>query len=268
MGNTQPAIKRKRVPSLLRFYPPRRNSQILANCMPHVPDEIILNIINQISDAPTFQSFSLVCCRISRITQDPSIQHLIKTKFCVSVTSILAVTPQEETGIVSIRYHQQLPCGQFYGQDSVWTYSVQLPANYQDENDLPKNLVDSASSKLQVSTRTWKDNVIVGEERGYFPDGNLQFIRYWNENGMLDGEEKIFYPNGQVRAHNFRCNGVLEGVQQAWYEHGGRCFVRLWRNGVREGPEKYWSKDGRLTQRVWRKGKKSDPKSKLLFLRV
>ena len=238
-----------------------------------LPDEIIILIISQISDAKTFANLSKTCKRINRITQDKKLQHETKLKFSQKFTSLFNLILEPGNERVFIKYFQTLPCGWKYGEEVVWNHGVQLQLVIRDGGLCLQGLID-LEDKMQFSSAYWNNNQMYGEEKNYFPNGNIHFIRFWNEKSLLDGEEKIWYGNGNVKALNYRISGCLEGVQQAWYENGNHCFVRLWRNGQLEGPEKHWTADGKLVSHFhWKNGKrvnllqKQSKKSRILRLR-
>lgn len=227
----------------------------------NIPKELLILIIELLDDPISFRNVSLSCKYLSNICQDPIVQYGAKLRFTTKHTSLLNLVLQPGGERVYIRHHCTLPCGTKFGEETTWNHSVKLQLLLREGGLCLQGVVD-VKDKILANKKWWEDDRVVGEELGFFPDGKVQFVRFWDPEGNLDGEEQIFYDNGNLKVKNYRQNGVLEGVQQGWFREGNRSFVRLWRKGVLEGPEKEWNEIGELTTHVvWpvnNKGKRLD----------
>ena len=58
-----------------------------------------------------------------------------------------------------------------------------------------------------------------GEEKLYYPSGNLNRIRHWS-NDVLNGEMVVFYNNGNVYIRGYYKNGNLSGEYTVFKENG------------------------------------------------
>jgi len=81
----------------------------------------------------------------------------------------------------------------------------------------------------------WKNQLIVGEEKGWYSSGKPNYIRFLDENMKNIGEEK------------------------RWFENGNLSLIKGWKNGFEHGVEKRFHEDGSLKEEFyWENGKRKD----------
>ena len=219
--------------------------------MQWLPVELLAYIIQEMPNSSSFYNIALVCKRITKICQDPIIQHSLKLKFSTRHITLqnLLLTPGNER--VCIRQFSTLPCGWKYGEDSVWNFRATLELTIKEDGSLRLQGLVDYSDKLPAGLRRWEDGKLVGEETTFHTNGKISIIHTYCD-GFLEGEEQQRYDNGTPKETSFWHLGKLEGVQQGWYEDGTPSFVRLWRCGRQEGKEQEWNELGELTKNlIW-----------------
>jgi len=229
--------------------------------MEDLPIELLFCIVERIEDPLSFLYFSLACKKVNQVCKDEVTLERMKLKFSKKHVSLqhLFLNPGNER--VCIRHFSTLPCGWKYGEDIIWNYKVKLQLTIKGDGLCLQGIVDY-QDKLPACRREWKDDKLFGKETAWHANGNILFLREWNDDGRLEGEEQQWYDDGTLKEHSFRYNGDLEGVQRGWHEDGTPSFVRLWRKGIQEGTEKQWNPEGELIVHTeWphsSKGKKID----------
>jgi hypothetical protein len=223
-----------------------------------LPSELLMNIVSHIEDARTFYNFSLVCNQTGMLSQSKDVQQQMKNRFARNIFEVLSHDDSISSTVVITRQYSVLPDGSQFGDDTVSHVDALVGM------EMTASLLRTLPQHI-LSKRTWNHGIVVGTEVGYHLNGQLHFIRQWDQNGVLDGEEKVYYENGIMQAQQFYRTGLLEGVQQAWYASGQNCFIRFWRNGVQENYERHWNKQGQLIcHQIWKQGKTNSKKNKFL----
>lgn len=85
----------------------------------------------------------------------------------------------------------------------------------------------------------------VGKWLEYYDTGKLKSIKFYNNNGVLDGEEKEFYENGTVKSIRDYSEGSVNGKERIFYESGKLKSSETFKKGVSQNGKKEYFKNGK-----------------------
>ena len=90
----------------------------------------------------------------------------------------------------------------------------------------------------------------VGEWKVFRPDGSLEQVYHYNDQGEREGLTREFYANGQPAYESTYRAGKVEGVLTVYNECGARIGSRTFRGGDLDGPYTTYYDNGQLHLRT------------------
>lgn len=129
---------------------------------------------------------------------------------------------------------------QLYTEDGILIES----ANFKNgERDGLTEQYFSSTGKLRVSAN-YKEGILEGEYKVYYPDGTLQGeVSY--KNGEMNGEFKEYYENGNLWTRQEFKDNISEGIYEIYYEDGTPQLKAKIKEGI-VIEEKRFNRDGTL----------------------
>lgn len=129
---------------------------------------------------------------------------------------------------------------QLYTEDGILIDS----ANFKNgERDGLTEQYFSSTGKLRVSAN-YKEGILEGEYKVYYPDGTLQGeVSY--KNGEMNGEFKEYYENGNLWTRQEFKDNISEGIYEIYYEDGTPQLKAKIKEGI-VIEEKRFNRDGTL----------------------
>jgi antitoxin component YwqK of YwqJK toxin-antitoxin module len=112
------------------------------------------------------------------------------------------------------------------------------------KNGLWKFYYRGTDGKGLLAEVHYKNNVLDGEAKAYYPNGRLQSkINY--KNGFLHGSKMIFYESGMGKIEEYFKDGVKSGKSFEYYENGKIKENAYFRNGLRDGMSTTFYENGK-----------------------
>jgi antitoxin component YwqK of YwqJK toxin-antitoxin module len=77
----------------------------------------------------------------------------------------------------------------------------------------------------------------------FYENGQLTFVKNYNEDGKQDGFT-LWFENGQKCYDGTYKDGKLDGLITSWYENGQKLNEGTWKDGEQDGLSNTWYKNG------------------------
>ena len=100
----------------------------------------------------------------------------------------------------------------------------------------------------------FKDGVLTGEMKVWYPNGKLKYKANYDIKGLLDGEILFYTPAGKVKSYHMK-HGT--GIICSYYDDGTMKSELSYENGILHGKAKFFDEEGRLErEEIYLHGKK------------
>lgn len=97
-----------------------------------------------------------------------------------------------------------------------------------------------------VDNANFKDGEREGVTEQYYSDtGSLRVVGNY-KNGVLEGEFKAYYPNGNLQGEIIYKNGEMNGEFKEYYESGKIRYTGYYNNNLQDGEWKFYLEKGNL----------------------
>src|SRR3990167_2612289 len=107
--------------------------------------------------------------------------------------------------------------------------------------------VDLNEEGKLFQTAYYKDGLLEGERKQWYPNGQLGSVAYF-EKGQLQGAAKSYFENGKLREEAHHDHGKLEGEYTLYYEDGVKGRFCTYHQGEVQGLAFEWYPSGVLRQ--------------------
>lgn len=96
-----------------------------------------------------------------------------------------------------------------------------------------------------VSRKSHINGALHGEQKAYFANGNLRYIRQYKR-GVKIGEHIEYRKSGiKMSSASYDDDGKYHGEQRTWYEDGKDRELLTWNHGILHGRYEKWTMKGR-----------------------
>jgi len=148
--------------------------------------------------------------------------------------------------------------GFFKGQkkDSLWRYYSFNKNIMQLEGEIKGlQMINKSNLNYLVQEERYKDGVLQGLSKRYYPGGNISELFYY-ENNKIQGIFKSFFPSGKLKEEIHYKDGKRNGKYLLMYENGNTDTQGNYENDLQKGEWQYFDMNKKSIQKItYKKGK-------------